>query len=386
MRGNEGMVYCGIDNVEQYDDFLKGKRLALITNPTGVNRDLKSSIDVLNELYDVTLLFSPEHGVRGDKQAGEHVESYVDEKTGIEVFSLYGSTRDIPPHLNERYDVLIYDIQDTGSRFYTYISTLLNCLKSCGMNQKLFMILDRPNPIGGHIVEGNRLEPELLSFVGCYPMPQRYGLTPGEFAMMANEMLEIGCDLVVAKLSGYQRNMLFNEMNLTFINPSPNIPTLESELLYNGTCYFEGTSLSEGRGTTKPFEIIGAPWIDAEQLAKVMNEKQLPGVKFRATHFTPTFSKHQGVLCQGVQIHIIDEKIVRSVELGLELLKETQKMTVEEDFFISPPFEQDQAFFDKLCGTKAIRLGELEIDSFIKQCEKDSRAFEQQKMKYHLYD
>lgn len=379
------MIGCGIDNIEQYDEWLNGKKIALITNPTGINRELRSTIDVLNERYEVTLLFSPEHGVRGDKQAGEHVETYVDEKTGIEVFSLYGQTRMIPDALNERYDVLVYDIQDTGSRFYTYISTLLNCLKSCALNHKPFVVLDRPNPIGGHIVEGNYIKPELLSFVGCFEMPQRYGLTPGEFARMANDQLKLECDLHVVEMSGYERHLFFDEMDLIFVNPSPNIPSMEAEILYNGTCLFEGTCLSEGRGTTKPFEIIGAPWIDGEVLAQRMNELQLPGVLFRPTYFTPTFSKHQGVMCGGVQIHVIDYKVIQAVEVGVRLLEETMNMTIDQPFFISPPFESDEAFFDKLSGTKAIRLGKMSFSDYLESCRADSKAFEQEKVKYHLY-
>lgn len=379
------MISYGIDNIEQYDAWLQGKKIALITNPTGINRELKSTIDVLNERYEVTLLFSPEHGVRGDKQAGEHVRTYVDEKTGIEVFSLYGKTRIIPETLNDRYDVLIYDIQDTGSRFYTYISTLLNCLKSCALNQKPFMVLDRPNPIGGHIVEGNYITPELLSFVGCFEMPQRYGLTPGEFVMMANDKLKLGCNLQVVKMSGYERQLFFDEMDLIFVNPSPNIPSVVTEVLYNGTCLFEGTCLSEGRGTTKPFEVIGAPWIRGEELAGRMNKLQLPGVVFRPTYFTPTFSKHQGMMCEGVQIHVTDAKLVQAVEVGVHLLEETKKMTTDRDFFISPPFESDEAFFDKLCGTKEIRLGKLSFSDYLVKCKEDAKVFEKEKVNYHLY-
>ncbi|MGL4372683.1 MAG: exo-beta-N-acetylmuramidase NamZ family protein [Turicibacter sp.] len=378
-------MLCGIDNLSQYDHVLKGKKLALITNPTGVNKELKSSIDVLNEDYNLTLLFSPEHGVRGDKQAGEHVDTYIDERSGIEVFSIYGSSHSIPDSLNDKYDVLIYDIQDTGSRFYTYISTLLNCLRSCAKNNKPMIVLDRPNPIGGNIVEGNILETSVKSFVGCFKMPQRYGLTSGEFAMMANDLEQIGCDLLVVKMDGYNREMFFDETGLLFINPSPNIPSLEAEVLYNGTCLFEGTCLSEGRGTTKPFEIVGAPWIDGTELANIMNAKNLAGVIFRPTFFVPTFSKHQGQMCQGVQIHVTDKKVVRAVEVGLYLLEEAKKMTTDQDFFISPPFESDALFIDKLAGTKSLRLQPTAADVLIEKYRLESEQFKNKKEMYHLY-
>ncbi|NMA84397.1 MAG: DUF1343 domain-containing protein [Epulopiscium sp.] len=379
-------VLCGIDNVQDCDSILANKRIALITNPTGVNKDLQSTVDVLNQRYDVTLLFSPEHGVRGDKQAGEHVATYKDDKTGIQVYSLYGKTRTIPEELNDQYDVLVYDIQDIGSRYYTYISTLLNCMESCKKNQKSIVVLDRPNPIGGEIVEGNILETPLLSFVGCHEMPQRYGLTTGEFAMMANVERGIHCDLHVVKMKNYKRSMYYDETGLSYINPSPNIPNLDSQVLYNGTCLFEGTSLSEGRGTTKPFEIIGAPWIDGDQLADIMNEKGLPGLRFRSTYFVPTFSKHKDQMCQGVQIHVLDKKQVKAVELGVQLLFETKKMTTDMDFFVSPPFESEDLFIDKLSGTKDIRLGSQRPEELLKKWDQESEKFKQIKEKYHLYE
>lgn len=379
------IVLCGIDNIAEYHSLLNGKRIALITNPTGVDKDLRSTIDILADNYNLKLLFSPEHGVRGDKQAGEQVNSYIDPKSGVMTYSLYGKTRTIPQELNSQYDVLIYDIQDIGSRYYTYISTLLNSMETCKKNNKPFIVLDRPNPIGGQQVEGNILEKDLMSFVGCYEMPQRYGLTVGEFAMMANITRNINCDLHIVKMKNYKRSMYFDETGLSFISPSPNIPSLDTQVLYNGTCLFEGTNLSEGRGTTKPFEIIGAPWINGDELAAIMNDIGLPGVKFRPTYFVPAFSKHKGEMCGGVQIHIMDKRQVKPVELGIHLLFETKKLTTHMEYFVSPPFESDALFIDKLSGTKDLRKGIMDPGELLSKWEEESNDFTIEKIKYHLY-
>ncbi len=382
----EGNVYTGIDNIGENEALLRGKRLALLTNPNGVTKSLVSTIDVLKD-YGLSLLFAPEHGVRGDKQAGDKVLSFTDEQTGIPVISIYGGDREIPSQYNDQYDLLVIDIQDIGSRYYTYISALLDCLKSCVKNKKPVLILDRPNPIGG-TVEGNCLEQDLLSYVGCYPMPQRHGLTIGEFALMVNDKEQLGCELQVAHMKNYKRDLYFDETGLPFVLPSPNMPTLDTAVLYNGTCLFEGTVLSEGRGTTKPFEMIGAPWLKAYDFAKTCNSLQLPGVLFRPVYFTPTFSKHKGELCEGVQVHIIDKKAVKPVELGIRMLYEAKKMfeakNPGEPFFISPPFETDTLFIDKLAGTRELR-SEFDPDTLLKRWADEAKTFEQSSKKHHLY-
>ncbi len=376
-------VLTGIDNIDTLENLISGKKVALLTNPTGVNAQLISTIDILKD-YGLCLLFAPEHGVRGDKQAGDKVETFTDEKTGICVYSLYGQTKSVPAELNDRYDILIYDIQDVGSRYYTYVSSLLNCIKSCAENKKTLIILDRPNPINANDVEGHMLQKELISFVGCFEMPQRYGLTIGEFAFMANEVLSIGCDLSVVKMTGYDRNMYFDETGLPMVMPSPNIPTLDTMLLYNGTCLFEGTVMSEGRGTTKPFEIIGAPWLDAEKITDIMNDKKLPGVMFRPIYFTPTFSKHKGELCAGVNIHITDRRKLKPVELGIHMLYEIKKLCPLDKFFLSPPFESDDLFIDKLAGTKALRQ-DFEPEALLEKWRKESIEFKKMSEKFLLY-
>ncbi len=370
-------VKSGIDHLETSRQFLEHKRLALITNATGINKYFKSTIDILNEHYELTMLFAPEHGVRGDKQAAEIVTSYTDERTGLPVISLYGKQKEIPEEVIDAYDILVYDIQDIGSRHYTYLSSLLLCMKSCAKHSKQFVVLDRPNPIGGQKVEGNKLKREMRSFVGCYEMPQRYALTIGEFAKMANETENLQCDLKVIPMENYKRSMYYNETGLPFVMPSPNIPTQETQVLYNGTCLFEGTTLSEGRGTTKPFEVIGAPWINSNVLADKMNEKELKGVYFRPTYFTPTFSKHQGKLCGGVQIHILSQKEVEAVKVGLYLIDETRKMTQGTEFF--------EPFFDSLAGITRKTFQSLQIEEILETWEKEANVFTQVKKKYHLY-
>ena len=373
----KGDVIIGADQIKQYDHLLAGKRVALITNTTGMSSKFRPTVDLLQENYQLTQLFAPEHGIRGEVQAGEAVSTYKDKKTNIWVTSLYGKDREVPDETTKNYDVLIYDIQDIGSRYYTYLATLLGCMKSCAKHQKQLIVLDRPNPIGGEKVEGNILRKNKTSFVGCFSMPQRYGLTVGEFAKMVNREENIGCDLQIIPLRNYKRGMYYDETGLPYILPSPNIPTLDTQILYNGTCLFEGTSLSEGRGTTKPFEIVGAPWIDGDLLADVMNKKQLASVHFRGLYFTPTFSKHQGSLCGGVQIHIKDKKEVDAVELGLYLLEETRKMCQEENFF--------NDFFESLAGITPTELENRGARNLSDAWKNESAQFLKNQSKYHLY-
>ncbi|MCP2241016.1 DUF1343 domain-containing protein [Thermoanaerobacterium thermosaccharolyticum] len=379
------MVNCGIDVIEAYSNIFENKKIGLITNPTGVDRNLRSTIDILNERFNLKALYSPEHGIRGDFQAGEKVGDYTDKLTGIKVFSLYGENKKPTKEMLQDIDIMAIDIQDVGSRYYTYLYTMAYAMEACKEYNKTFVVLDRPNPIGGNKVEGNILDTDFSSFVGLYSITQRYGLTIGELSILINKEFNIGCDLQVVKLEGWKRDMYYSETELAWINPSPNMPTPNTAVLYNGTCLFEGTNVSEGRGTTKPFEMIGAPWIDGYKLSDKMNDMALDGVIFRPVYFVPTFSKYKNELCSGVQIHITNKKSVNAIEVGIKLLYEIIKMS-GNNFEWLPPFKKGQKYFiDHLAGTDELRLMKYSADELIRKWEKSSAEFTKIKEKYHIY-
>jgi uncharacterized protein YbbC (DUF1343 family) len=379
------IVKTGIDVIENYSHLFEGKRLGLVSCPTGVNKSLRSTIDILNEKFNLTALYSPEHGIRGNLQAGAAVDTYIDESTGITVYSLYGKNKKPSPEILKDIDVLVLDLQDIGSRYYTFLYTMSYCMESCAENNKTLVVLDRPNVIGGEAVEGNILDVKYKSFVGMYPIPSRYGLTIGEMAKFMNKEFNINCNLEVVKLESWKREAYFDDTDLLWINPSPNIPTVNTAVLYNGTCLFEGTNISEGRGTTRPFETIGAPWLDAYKLADVMNSKGLKGVLFTPTYFEPTFSKHKGELCKGVQIHIMDKRKVRAIEVGIHLLYEVMDMD-REKFQWLPPFKEGLNYFiDSLSGTDEVRCRKFEAEEFIEKWRKESEGFKKLKESYHMY-
>jgi uncharacterized protein YbbC (DUF1343 family) len=379
------MVKNGVDVIENYNHFFEGKRLGLVSGPTGINKDFKSTIDILKGRFDLVALYSPEHGIRGDLQAGAAVDTYIDESTGITVYSLYGKNKKPSPEILKDIDVLVLDIQDIGSRYYTFLYTMAYCMESCAENNKTFVVLDRPNVIGGEAVEGNVLNTNFKSFVGMYPITPRYGLTIGEMALLMNKEFSINCNLELVKLEGWKREAYFDDTDLLWINPSPNIPSVNTAVLYNGTCLFEGTNVSEGRGTTRPFEIIGAPWLDAYRLADKMNSKALEGVIFRPVYFEPTFSKHKGELCKGVQVHLTDKRRVKPIELGIHLLYEVMDMD-RENFKWIPPFKEgSHHFIDLLSGTDEVRNRKFEAEVFIEKWRRESNEFKKLKEKYHIY-
>jgi len=322
-------VKFGIDNIDNHLDYFEGKRVGLITNPTGINSNYESTIDILFEKVNLVALFSPEHGIRGNLQAGESLGTYIDEITNLPVYSLYGNTKKPTKAMMDQLDVLCIDLQDAGARFYTYIYTMAYAMEACKEYDKEFVVFDRPNPAGGKIYEGNILRLEYRSFIGYYPIIQRHGMTIGELALFFNKEYDINCKLKVIEMEGWKRDMYYDDTNLPWVIPSPNFPSINTALVYPGTCIFEGTNLSEGRGTTIPFEIIGAPWINAYEWADALNELDLPGVKFRPAYFTPTFSKHQGKLCGGVQVHVTDRESFRSVKTAFAMLDVVRNMYPE---------------------------------------------------------
>ncbi|MDF2881647.1 MAG: hypothetical protein K0R54_2204 [Clostridiaceae bacterium] len=378
-------VKLGIDNIDKYLHIFEGKRVGLITNITGYNSEFKSTIDILKEKTNLTALYSPEHGIRGDIQAGEKVENYIDEKTGIMVYSLFGNNKKPPKEILKDIDILAFDIQDVGSRFYTYLYTMAYAMESCRDFNKEFVIFDRPNPINGQDVEGNFIAPNCRSFIGLYPIPQRYGLTIGETAELFNNEFIGGCSLKVIPLNNWKRDMYYEDTGLNWIMPSPNMPTIDTATLYSGTCIFEGTNVSEGRGTTKPFEIIGAPWLNAYNIADKMNSLNLTGVKFRPVYFTPSFSKHSGELCKGIQIHVTDRKMYKPVKTGFSLLNIVKEESGNK-FQFNPTCDLGPGYgIDYLVGETIFRDGGCNLKEIFDIQNADSNKFQIMKKKYHLY-
>lgn len=335
--------------------YLSSPKVGLITNPTGVTGVLTSTLDALYSHRGVELVsvFGPEHGVRGDRQDAMLIESTVDEATGVPVYSLYGEVMKPTVEMLDGVEALVFDIQDIGARFYTYASTLTYCMEAASEQDVPIVVLDRPNPVNGLSVEGNILEPGFESFVGLHQVPIRHGLTIGELATVINE--GIGAELTVVEMEGWERRMWFDGTGLPWVQPSPNIPTPETAVVYPGTCLFEGVNISEGRGTTQPFEYLGAPWIEGRKWAGSLNKLFLEGVSFRACNFTPIFSKYQGEGCGGIQVHVTDRESYTPVETALHMLS----MAIElwpGDFDWLPPSQGGRLHFDLLAGTDGIRL------------------------------
>jgi uncharacterized protein YbbC (DUF1343 family) len=370
--------------LEKHLELVRGKKVGLITNPTGTDGRLAGTIGLLARHPDVDLavLYGPEHGVRGNAQAGEYVPYSIDDKFGIPVFSLYGQSLKPAPGMLKNIDeymrsfdtettgkvpgadmvrgidVLLFDMQDVGTRIYTYIATMAYAMQAAADSGIAFVVLDRPNPINGTVMEGPILEyPRFSSFVGLYPIPVRHGMTIGEIALLFNDrFLERKADLTVVRMEGWTRPMWFDETALPWIIPSPNMPTLETAVVYPGQVYIEGTNISEGRGTTKPFELFGAPWIDGYELASRLNGLGLPGVVFREAWFTPWFSKFQGEQCGGAQVHVTDRDLYRPFETALHIIHTAREMYPEE-------FEFHPAYFDKIMGTDRVRIALEEGES-----------------------
>lgn len=335
---------------------LQGKRIALLTNQTGVDRRGVSSIDLLRAQKDVELvaLFSPEHGVRGTAQAGERVASGIEATTGLPIHSLYGETKMPTPEMLAGIDVVLVDLQDVGSRFYTYSTTLLFMLRAAEKSGVEVIILDRPNPQNGVKVEGPVLEPPFASFVGSFAMPVRHGMTLGELARMFVGEERLRTKLRVIPVRGWWRDMPpYFTWDLPWVPPSPNMPTPKTAAVYSGTALFEGTNISEGRGSEKPFEYIGAPFIDGAALAERMNAAGLPGVAFKQMSFTPIFSKFAGQVCNGVWVIPTDRRTFMSVRTGIALVKAVHDLYPEHFRFR----EGTPSFFDQLAGTDTVRKG-----------------------------
>ena len=377
-------VLSGIDRIETIEKQLAGRRIGLMTNPTGVTHELCSTIDVINERFRLTALFAVEHGIRGDAQAGDQVDTTIDPVTGVTVYSTYGKHREYTREKLDAFDVLVFDMQDVGARFYTYLYSLANAMKACAAAGKPVVVLDRINPLGGACRQGTVIEPELGSFVGNYGLPTRYGLTISEYARYVRDELRLDLDLTVVPLAGWERPMYLDDTDLPWVAPSPNCHDLATAQCYIGTCIFEGTNISEGRGTTQPFQLIGAPFLDGEKLERAMNSMKLPGLHFRRTTFRPTFSKHAGELCHGVQMHILDRQAADAFAGGLLLLDEIRRQAPEKLAFLqwvpNAPYS-----IDRLLGTTDYRTGKRTARELIAQSQEPVAAFSERVKPYELY-
>lgn len=378
------------NNFEQ----LKGKRVGLITNPSGVDNNLKSTIDILHEAPGVTLtaLYSPEHGVRGDVHAGDKVDNMVDEATGVPVYSIYGKSHRPTPEMLKDVDVLVYDIQDNGCRSFTFISTMVLAMDACAELGKEFMVLDRPNPVGGNKVEGNIVEDSCYSFVSQFPIPYLYGLTPGELARYLNEenLLQGGkkVDLTVVPMEGWSRNMEFSETGMPWVLPSPHIPTPESSLYYPMTGILgELYCMSIGVGYTLPFKLVCAEWINASDFAKAMNGLQLPGLKFRPIHIKPFYSTGKGQNLQGVEIYVTDKEVAPLSLTNFYIMQELARLYPDKLAFDIGD-KSRYSMFDKVVGSKEIRkrfTKDYNVNDIKDYWNKDVESFKEKKAKYHLY-
>ncbi|HUH13496.1 MAG TPA: DUF1343 domain-containing protein [Longimicrobiales bacterium] len=376
-------VLFGVDRLpEQVPEVLAGKRVGLITNHTGRDRSGTSTIDVLAGLEGVELvaLFAPEHGIRGE--ASGRIESEVDERTGLPIHSLYGDTRKPTPEMLEGVDALVFDIQDVGARQYTYVSTMALGMEAAGERGIPFVVLDRPNPIGGHIVEGNVLDTAFASFVGMFPTASRHGMTAGELAGMYVGELGVQVDLEVVPIEGWRRTMWLDDTDIPWQRPSPNLPTLESAIHYPGTVFFEGTNLSEGRDSDRPFEQTGAPWLRAGEVADSMNALGLPGVRFEALEYAVAEGRRKfgGQTIPGVRYILTDPDAYRPVAATMLLIDLVHRL--------HPGELELRSYMDLLAGTDRVRsaIEEGTLRELLREWEADGEAFEQRRRPYLLYE
>lgn len=363
---------------------LRGRSVGIVTNQTGVTGNLETIVDAVrrNDGIDLKAIYSPEHGLRGDQTAGAYVASYVDERSALPVYSLYGATRHPSAAMLAGIDVLLFDIQDVGDRAYTYISTLAYVMQSAREHGKAVWVLDRPNPLGGSVVEGPVLEPKFSSFIGLYPLPIRHGLTIGELAKMYNEHFEIGCTLRVIPMKNYTRSMLWPETGLQWVQTSPNIPEWSTTLVYPATGLIDGAGVNNGTNYTKPFKYAGAYKLDGLRLADFLNERPIPGVHFRAASWTPLAGFWSGKQLSGVELVVTDARAFRAVRTAVEILCAVRKLSPTTISITSA------AGLDKDWGTDSLRRGlegGLDVESILRAWEPATHAFAEMREKYLIY-
>jgi len=387
MTSNGRNVIPGVDRLGDVDS-VKGKRIALIANQTSLSSDLEPTVERIAALKGekaVVAILSPEHGYYGAAMDGERVPHAKDERLDTVVYSLYGDVCKPTDEMLEGIETIVYDLQDVGSRYYTYVTTMKLCIEAAAEKGLRFTVLDRPDPINGIRAEGPVLEGELSSFVGNIGAPIRYGLTPGELAKMVNgeEGYEVEVDVV--EMRGWERPMWFEETGINWVPPSPNMPTPETALLYVGMCLFEGTNLSEGRGTTAPFHCVGAPWIEERELAKELNQLGLPGVRFTPARFRPTASKYAGEVCRGVYVNVVEREAFRPFETASHMLA---NVIAEYEGFQWRKVNSGRYYVDLLAGTAEVREGvqKGEVGEMLERARTESEAFMELSKQYWLYD
>jgi uncharacterized protein YbbC (DUF1343 family) len=387
-------VKLGLEKVlDEQIGLLKNQRIGLICNQATVNHNFRHAADLFFENADINLttLFGPQHGIRGDVQDNMIETSHtIDRQTGLPVYSLYSETREPTAEMLANVDAIVFDLQDVGCRVYTFIYTMANAMKACAKFGKKMFVLDRPNPINGIEVEGSILEKGHESFVGMFPIPMRHGLTSGELAKLFNTEFSINCELEVVTMDEWSREDFYDETDAPWVMPSPNMPTVDTAVVFPATVYFEGTQVSEGRGTTRPFEIVGAPYINSNEYAEALNSLQLPGVTFRAIEFLPTFQKHGGVGSGGVFVHVLDRDSFKPVITGAAMVKTCFDLYSEEFKWKNPPYEYvfDRNPFDVIAGTTKLRESfeqGIKLSEIEKSWKEDENSFRALREKYFLY-
>ena len=379
---------CDLLDTAAAKSLLGGRRLGLVTNMSGVTRDLKTTSSAMKQQYDLCALFGPEHGIRGAAQAGGHDDaSFCDPETGVPVYDLFahGDAREKTAQVLSSLDAVVFDIQDIGVRYYTYQYTMLDAMRICKNAGIPFFVLDRINPLGGVRVEGNRIDADCISGVGAVPgQPAAAGMTIGELALWYNDHMDVHADVSVLRCEGWRREMSFDDTDLLFVPPSPNMPTTDAVFLYPGTCFFEGTNLSEGRGTTKPFELFGAPWMEPERVLDALYalpagaRETFAGIVFRPCAFTPTFHKHAGTLCGGLQLHVRDRAACDMYAVGLYLLDVLRGLY--------PEICEFSRFLPPLVGTDAVLDPAFDTAAYLSSQREGIRAFYDERRPYLLYE
>ncbi|HLR04298.1 MAG TPA: DUF1343 domain-containing protein [Pyrinomonadaceae bacterium] len=361
MAKNRQPIKLGVERLlTEKIDLLRGARVGLVCNQASVDHGLRHVADLLHQHPDIklTTLFGPQHGIRGDVQDNMIETAHAaDRKTGLPIYSLYSETREPTEEMLRDVDIIVVDLQGVGCRIYTFVYTMANCMRAAKKFGKKVIACDRPNPIGGIQVAGNLLDPAFTSFVGQFPIPTRSGMTDVELGRLFNAEFGIDCDFEAVPMSGWSRELWYDDTDGPWVLPSPNIPTVDTAGVFPGTVHLEGTQMSEGRGTTRPFELVGAPYINAEDFAAALSSLGLPGVYFRSCVFVPTFQKHGGQACGGVQIHVLDRQTFEPVITGIAIVKTAFDMYREHFRWKDPPYEYeyDRNPFDLIAGTSAVR-------------------------------
>lgn len=375
-------IQLGIDCIDEYQKIFEGKRVALITNMTGYNSEGKSTISILKEKTDLKLLFSPEHGLNANFREGALVDNTIDRKTSLKIYSLYGKQKKPTKEMLEDIDIVCFDIQDVGARFYTYIYTMAYAMQACAENDKTFVVFDRPNPINGNVVEGFILQEEFTSFVGLYPITQRHGMTVGELSLMFNKEFGINCNLKVIPIKNWSRSSYFEDLPLVWIPSSPNIPNSNTALVYAGMCLFEGTNLSVGRGTTLPFHYLGAPFINADDLVEKLNNENLKGVKFFPAYFTPSSSIYKDKACEGVYIAVKDKQSFQPVRVAIKIFNIVKKTYPE--FRINDE-KMKRCGLNLLFGNASLNEKNIDEKTLFNAMILDEKKFIKKRQPYLLY-